>query len=342
MKLIAVLIACVLVAGPAEALVCPRSDSIGNFLNYLQLYFQNDDQVFSFANTNSKIIKMWEEKEEITGTGTFNRFDAWLVQENINNAGSPVWLYMSWVVLDENEILKKVVNFGRFQVDPAYMKLSDYTAAAAWTDTMVYKLISVFFNINNADLVLLDSKFNNANEACKEFWTFYDSTGTYSATAVTGQLCIDKSFWGYDLATTGSCFSATPVKAQIAACSCVPGKFDEINKVIILPPKCTLTWNKPAMTTLTDLARTTPVNPLNTPYQMTTPTAVTARKIGKFDTVVFDSTQIDASTTPSKVVVTSAICDPEMMKLEYDNFYYMFANYYKNGTGKQLPTTPVV
>lgn len=341
-----VLMACAMVAVPAHALVCPRSAEIGNYLNYLQLYFENDDQIFSFSNDNSKIVRMYEEIDPSPASNanadTYTRREVFLVKDDINKAGSPLYLYMIWAEVNKDEILKRIVNYGRFQVDPRWLAF-DGSTNTGWTDTMIYKLIATFFNINNADIKVQDSKYNNANEICKAFWPIQvtGATGAAAATATANmEYCADPlTIWKFaavtTCVTTGSATGGT-----IGICDCKVAEFSTSANQFSTYPSCTFTWKKP--TSATSYTRKSENN-LNPDYVLNVPTLVTTSLIGKSDTLIFDSMKLVApGATAPEAVVTSTVCDPSMMKLEYDNFYYLFSNYYKNGIGKQVPAAPSI
>lgn len=275
-----------------NALVCPRTDSIGNYLNYLHLFFQNDDTLFSFSNTNSQVVRMWEKVGAFSaGLGSLvDRMNAFLVKDT-SLPQTRYKLYMVWVLMNPDETLSRIVSFACFDVD--YANLNG--------NAFVFKLMNVFFNQNlNSFVFTVPFKHNNANQLCY-------TRNTVVAPANPWPIFTNSPFYGYPSFSgiVASCIYTSGVLTSIGfnARSAVSGSLPSINT-------------------------------LNPDYIFTPPPAASVPDftIVPSTAVVFDLI--------SSVKVASIDCNANFIKLEYDNFYYMFSNYYKTGVGKIVPIVP--
>lgn len=314
MRPVVFLAAIALLALNVNSLTCPRTQFVGNYLNYLQLFFQNDDTILSFANTNTQIIKVWERIGKFTpgAAPLIDRMNAFLIKDTTLSQ-TRAYLYMVWVLMNPDDTLNRIVSFGKFEIDNQGTDPDSITPPNA----MISSLFELFFNEDLSSVTFPASRFNNVEQLCAN-----QRVNTLAPpTTVSSDLCTSTPFYGF---VTGTC--TAPLKT-LGSCQCVEG-------TVAVPAKCTSFTLASRATTA---GTRTSSNSLNTALTFTTlgPEVYTlpVTPMGDSLSLVVDTTQNpDPQSTPK--------CNPTMMKLEYDNYYYLFANYYKNGVGEIVPVVP--
>lgn len=317
-----------IVLGHASALVCPRTNYTGNYLNYIQLAFQNDDNILSFANTKTEIAKMWERVghfSNTTATTLKDRMEAFLVLDK-SLPKTRAYLYMVWVMMNGDDTLNKIVAFSKFEVDYTSLTIDLTASPSPTTPNMISALFRLFFNQDTEHFtVAQNSKFNSVQTLCFNQYAW----GVFVATTANVQSKYDL----YDWADAGDAAPSGPnVHFHYGTCICA-------STVATAAPVCTTFSLLKRFTTPTsmDIPQSNPLNPArSTIYNRigifaASPATTVTDGMGSAKSLVFDFTDAD------KTNDFTTNCNPNIMKLEYDHYFYMFANYYKNGIGQTVP-----